>query len=56
MIIQVGCLGILARIVVLLVVIRGVVVEVWMTTHRAPMPASMKKNRNDTIVASTKCE
>ena len=38
MIVRVGCLGIRVRIVVLLVVIQRMVVEVWMTTCRIPMP------------------
>ena len=48
-IVRVGCLGIRVRIVVLLVVIRGVVVKVRMTTHRISIPVSMTKNRIDTI-------
>ena len=49
MIVRVGCLNILARIVVFLVVIPGVVVEFWMTTDQIPMPIPMTKNRNGTI-------
>ena len=49
MIVRVGCLGIRVSIVVLRVVIRGVVVEVRMTTHLIPMPVPTTKNRNGTI-------
>ena len=49
MIERVGCLRILARIVVHLVVIRGVVMKVRMTTNRIPTPVLMTKNRNGMI-------
>ena len=46
MIVGVGRLGIRVRIVVLLVVIRGMVVEVRTTTRRIPMPVPTTKSRN----------
>ena len=47
MIVRVGCLGIRVGIVVLLVVIRGMVVEVRMTTRRIPILVPTMKSRND---------
>ena len=47
MIVRVGRLGIRVKIVVLLVVIRGMVVEVRMMTRRIPMPVPTMKSRND---------
>ena len=53
-IVRVGRLGIRVRIVVLLVVIRGMVVEVRMTTRWIPMPGPTTKSRNGTTGSLTR--
>ena len=53
-IVRIGCLGILARIVVLLVGTRGMMVQVRMMTRRSPMPVPTTKNKNGTTGSLTR--